>query len=475
MSISEYRTSMSSDRFPENEPEDEFERAQNLEELLRGMFSGQGGAGVNIDPSELAKAAGLPFDQGSLEKMLGALQSVLASGSTSGDGIDWSLARKTAIEVAGAGSPAEGSASLQGAFSTASLWLDEATTMGSTADAPRELQRIEWVQQTIDTWIEMAEPVALSISETLTNTIEQQLPEEFQTVLGETAGMLRGIGGALFAMQLGQIVGTLAREVISGGDIGIPLIGGAGREGGALLPANVADFTNGLDQDEPQVHLFLATRELAHSRLFRHARWLRSHILSAINEYAHGIEINFEHLEDLAIDIDPNNPEELQEILRSGQLIPPKTPRQEAAHERLETLIALVDGYVDVITRQATSLLPGSIALAEMIRRRRAAGGPAERAFSTLVGLELRPRKLREAAALWELVQAKGGIEARDGLWAHPDFLPSVEELETPDLLLTRLGLTAGADDSTNTDFDRELRKLLDEERPQNPDSSAAE
>ena len=457
---------MTSDRFPDEEPDDEFEQAQNLEDLLRGMFSGQSNAGINIDPSELAKAAGLPFDQGSLEKMLGALQSVLSGGTNATDGIDWSLARKTAIEVASHNPPNTEDVSFQGAFSTASLWLDEATTMGSTADAPRELQRIEWVQQTIDTWIEMAEPVALSISDALTKALEQQLPEEFQAVLGETAGMLRGIGGALFAMQLGQIVGTLAREVISGGDIGFPLLEGIGREGGALIPANVVSFTEGLDQDDPQIHLFLATRELAHARLFRHARWLRSHILSAVNEYARGIEINFEHLEDLAGDIDPQNPEEIQEILRSGQLIPPKTPRQEAAHERLETMIALVDGYVDVVTRQATKLLPGSVALAEMIRRRRAAGGPAERAFSTLIGLDLRPKKLREAAALWELVEEKGGVEARDGLWAHPDFLPTVEELTTPDTLLTRLGLGSAPEDPANLDFDRELRKLLDEERP---------
>lgn len=453
---------MTSDRFPEDEPDDEFDPAHDIENMLRGMFSGQGAAGMNIDPSELAKAAGLPFDQGALEQMLAALRSAMTQGPSSGE-IDWSLARKTAIDVAGQGGSHNAQRSLQSAFSTASLWLDAATTMGPSADAPRELGRIEWIQQTIDTWIEMAAPVANSISETLTQSLQEQLPEELQQAMGQATGMLKGIGGALFAMQLGQVVGSLAREVISGGDIGVPLFGGSGREGGALLPQNVASFAEGLDQEEAEIELFLATRELAYSRLFRHSRWLRTHLLSAVTEYANGIEIDISHLEDLAIDIDPQNPEQLQEILRSGQLIPPKSERQESAHERLETMIALVDGYVDVVTRDATKLLPGGVALAEMIRRRRAAGGPAERAFSTLVGLELRPRKLREAAAMWELVQEKGGIEVRDGLWAHPDFLPTIEELESPNLVLTRLGLVDTEADPEAIDFDLELKKLLGE------------
>lgn len=459
---------MSSDQLPDDDPNEKFDRARELEELLKNMFSGQGINGINIDPSELAQAAGLPFDQGALEQMLGALRSVIGQGTVS-DTIDWSLARKTAIDVAKRESIQATEGTLQTAFSTASLWLDQATTMGASADAPRELQRIEWVQQTIDTWIEVAEPVANSISETLTSALQQQLPEEFQGVLGQAAGMLRGIGGTLFAMQLGQIVGTLAREVISGGDIGFPVFAGSGKEGGVLVPENVAQFAEGLDQDEAQVQLFLATRELAHSRLFRHAKWLRSHILSAIHEYAKGIEIDVHHIEDLAGDIDPQNPEELQELLRSGQLIPPKTPRQEVAHERLELMIALVDGYVDVVTREATKLLPGNEALAEMIRRRRAAGGPAERAFSTLVGLELRPRKLREAAAMWELVGERGGIETRDSLWSHPDLMPSKEELESPALLLQRLGLLEGETDAEQTEFERELKQLLDEGLPEDP------
>ena len=70
-------------------------------------------------------------------------------------------------------------------------------------------------------------------------------------------------------------------------------------------------------------------------------------------------------------------------------------------------MLALVEGWVGtVVDGAAEGKLPSSAALSETVRRRRATGGPAEQTFATLVGLELRPRRLREAAALWQALEA---------------------------------------------------------------------
>jgi putative hydrolase len=70
--------------------------------------------------------------------------------------------------------------------------------------------------------------------------------------------------------------------------------------------------------------------------------------------------------------------------------------------------------------------------LRETVRRRRASGGPAEQTFATLVGLELRPRRMREAAQLWQLLKHDRGTDGRDALWEHPDLLPTTEDLDDP-------------------------------------------
>jgi uncharacterized protein (DUF2342 family) len=76
--------------------------------------------------------------------------------------------------------------------------------------------------------------------------------------------------------------------------------------------------------------------------------------------------------------------------------------------------------------------MPDAAKLQEAIRRRRAAGGPAEATFSALVGLELRPRRLRDASALWGSLRSRQGHEARDAVWAHPDLLPTPADLDDP-------------------------------------------
>lgn len=99
-----------------------------------------------------------------------------------------------------------------------------------------------------------------------------------------------------------------------------------------------------------------------------------------------------------------------------------------------------------------------------MVRRRRASGGPAERAFGTLVGLQLRPKRLREAVRMWNMVAERGDISARDSLWEHPDILPSSEEIDRPALLLERLGLAGETPGTAADDFDRALEQLLNAE-----------
>ena len=440
-------------------PEDEFR------EMLRELLSGSGG----IDPSRLAGAAGLPNDPASIAALFGQLQQAM---NREDDGIDWSLAERQGEERAASDQrqlTPEERARLDQALQVASLWLDEAVDFSSLPDTPELLTRRAWVAATMPVWSQLAEPVALSISDSLTRVMSEQAPEELRSMIQGASRMMRGVGGALFAMQLGQVVGQLATEVVSGGDIGIPLQSD-GRA--ALLPQNITEFGDGLDIPSDQVELYLSVRELAHARLFRHARWLRLHLITAITAFARGIDIDTDRLEQLAEGFDPSNTDELREAVVNGALIRPKSEAQEAALARLETMLALVEGWVDAVTADATGRLPKSDAIAESIRRRRASGGPAESAFATLVGLELRPRRLREAAAMWRALTEAVGVEARDALWAHPDLLPTSAD---PSGLIARLTGADTSESEADVEFDEALEQLLRGETPAAPGEDGEE
>jgi putative hydrolase len=433
---------------PQPGPDDDFQ------EMLRKLLSGEG----QIDPSQLAGAAGLPNDPASVANLMSQLQRAAQSG---GDGIDFSATAERATAIARDGGHAVDPATSQAAdqaFQVAALWLDEVTTVAELTAAPSLYTREQWAKATTPVWTQIAEPVAFSIADALTEAIDQRAPEQLKAMLGDVSKAMRGIGGALFAIQLGQVVGQLSKEVVSGGDVGVPLLD---EQVAALLPQNVAEFAEGLDVSEDEVRIYLAVRELAHARLFRSARWLRLHIISSITDYARGIHIPFDRVEELAADIDPTNQEQLRDALASGALIPPRTAEQDAALARLETMLALVEGWVDTVTAAATVRLPKAGAIAEMVRRRRAAGGPAESAFATLVGLELRPRRLREAAAMWQRVTDELGAEQRDALWAHFDLVPTSDDVDAPDALVARLRNPSQTDEDDA--FDKALEDLLND------------
>lgn len=345
-------------------------------------------------------------------------------------------------------------------------WLDTATQFPSGVSTTAAWSRAEWLVETQPVWKVLVEPVAAKS----VTSLSSGLPEEMKAAAGPLVGIIGQAVGGMLAMQIGQGLGALAGEVLTASDIGLPL-GSPGKA--ALVTSNVRAFAEGLDVSEDDVILYLALREAAHQRLFAHVPWLREHLLGAVTDYARGLEINAQQIQERVQEqlsgIDPTNLESVQGLLEGGLFDPPQTAAQTAALSRLEIALALVEGWVDEVVGQAThERMPAATKLREAVRRRRAAGGPAEQTFAALVGLELRPRRLRDASTLWGGLRTRAGEEARDGVWMHPDLLPTAADLDDP--LSFRAEATA-PEELSEDDFDAELRKLLDGDAPDTPDS----
>lgn len=399
-----------------------------------------------------------PFDMNSLGAALQNLGQMLQQGGTGQSGpVNWPMVTDIARKGIGA-DPVVSDAELRAvteAVRLADTWLDGATDYPAAGTHPRAWSRAQWLEGTIPAWTRIIEPVAAQVNgmtagltsgadlsalsaEELNAQLPEQLrailpdgiPPEMMSMLQPMMGMVQQLGAAAFSMQLGQALAGLSADVLSLSDIGIPLTDDSVP---TLIPRNMAEFGEGIAIPVDDVRVYLALREAAHQRLFAHVPWLRPRIIGAIEEYARGIKVDAAQLQESMGTLDPSNPEALQELLAGGILQPEDTPEQRAALARLQTLLALVEGWVDdVVTEAIGGRLPGAEALRESIRRRRATGGPAEKTFSTLVGLELRPRAAREAANLFAAVRHHGGNEKRDALWGHPDLLPDAEGLADP-------------------------------------------
>jgi putative hydrolase len=452
--------------------------------MFQQMF---GGTGAQSPGSNIP---GMPDPQ-MLQMVFSQIQALMTGG---GDGaVNWDLAKTMARNaVAAAGpdpSPTDGEQrTYDGAVQLAEHWLDQVTSLPAGTAGTRVWSRAQWIEETLPVWKQLVEPVAERITAAMGEAVggavgELGMPENPEAaglppgmgdMLGnlfggsggagtgsETGepggsnplgGMLKQMGTAMFGSQVGQALASLAGEVVSGSDIGLPL----GPEGKAvLLPANVDVFAEGLEIDIEQVRLYLALREAAYQRLFSHVPWLKPRLLGAVEEYARGITVDASKFSELAqqaeqMDLTNLDPSQLENMLGGGGLFTPvDSPAQKAALARLETLLALAEGWVDAVVHAAAApQLSAADALRETLRRRRAAGGPAEQTFSALVGLELRPRRLRDASRLWASLTDARGLEGRDAVWSHPDLLPTSADLDDPD------GFVHGRDAEDGLEFD---------------------
>jgi putative hydrolase len=403
--------------------------------------SGSSGSGdLPFGPGFGLPGGGIPDDLAGKAPLFAALQQMLSQQSGP---VNWDLAKQMAVSALAAAhrapTPVERSQTAE-AIRLADHWLDPVTPLPSGVTGVESWSRVEWVERTLPAWSQLCDPVASRV----VGAMGQMVPDEAAAEAGPLLGMVGQVGGLMFGAQVGQALAKLAGEVLTSTDVGLPL-GPAGVA--ALLPDNVAAFGQGLERPADEVRLFLALREAAYHRLFQHVPWLRQRLFDAVDAYARGITVDRDAIERAMSEVDPQDPESMQRALQGGMFEPSVTPDQQAALARLETLLALVEGWVDdVVAAAAADRLPGADALRETLRRRRATGGPAEQTFATLVGLELRPRRLREAATLWRTLREQRGPEGRDELWQHPDLLPSADDLDDPEGFVRRSGETGELD-----------------------------
>jgi putative hydrolase len=413
-----------------------------------------------LDPEQLADFAGLARDPEQLAAMIKHLQDAIASTPGAGQtGVNWKLATEQAKAIARKDARPitdEQRKAINDAWNIGSLWLNQATSISELTTEPKLIGRELWVDEALPLFQALSSPIADRMSDALSRNLVENAPEELSGILGSASSLIKSAGGSMFAMQLGQALGQLSSEVLSAGDIGLPLFH---EPRAALVVQNLAANLAELDVEQDQAYIYLVVRELAHARLFKHAKWLRDAIVTQITSYAGDLAIDNSRLADLAGELEGADLEALKSAIEKGAFIAAPNEEQQRALDAIETLLALVEGWVDVVTAEACKLLPKAAAMGEFVRRRRATGGPAEKTFGQLIGLELRPRRLREAAELWRVLGERLGSEKRDGLWAHPDLLPTAEDITNPAGLIERL--TGGA--TGEDDIDRELRKLLGE------------
>lgn len=390
---------------------------------------------------------------GDMLNQFGQMLSGLGSSMNSPDSqeaVNYSLAERISRQQIGTVTPIS-DADRQAVTDTVhlvELWLDDTTSLPASGNKVAAWNAEDWLSNTLPMWKRMVTPVATQMNK----ANMASMPQEAQEMIEHLSGMLNQMASMSFGMQLGNALGDLATQALSGSDFGIQV---APAHTTAVLPQAISRISEETGISKQDILVYISAREAARQRLFKHVPWLVERLVSSVEEYALGLELDTSAIEEAmrSLNIESQDPAEIQSAMAELQnldLKPTIRSRNAAATSRLETLLALVEGWVEyVVTEAMGERVPSTASLNEAWRRRRNSGGSAEQAFSTVVGIEFAAPKVNEAAELWRRVTVAVGSQRRDQVWDHPDFLPLAEHLDNSADFIDSL-----LDDADSSTFD---------------------
>lgn len=338
--------------------------------------------------------------------------------------------------------------SMAGALEVAEIWVDEVTSLPRASGESRvnraARSRSEWINFSIDGWQSFSTPLVEGIGKSMSTVMDSITNNpEIASELGSNAKlfdpskMMSAFMGTMIRTQLGRSIGNFAATVTSAHDAALPL---SDDHTPFLIPENVRAWGEGLGIDQREIEIFLALRESAASRLFAATPWLAQYMRSLVGNYGSGISIDIDSMQRRTEDalsrgeIDLNDPASMQNAIAEGIFTPEATEKQKDSLARLEMILALIEGWIDlVVVAAAGNRLASLSKLQETQQRRRATQSPTQQLFASLVGLEVSPRTIRECIAFWRRISELISQQDRDRLWEEAYALPIPSEISDPE------------------------------------------
>lgn len=402
---------------------------------------------MNQIPFGFTPGDGQNFDLNSLGAMLQQIGAMMQQAEGEGDeNISWKTIHDSARNsISQKGDPSiteNQKTSVRDAISLAQVWLDEATAFPASNPNFGAWSKSEWLENTLPAWRPLIEPVAKGLAETMSSMStdmqglvgNEEVPAEMQKMLQPMLEMAKKMAAVSTGMQIGQGLAELSTEMLGASDISLPL---APNNTPSLLPNYITKFAADYELPVSEVMMMCAVREAALCRLYSAQPWVGKELVETVARYAAGISIDKDRIREVMENVDPSNPESMQELMAAGVFEPATTEAQQKALNHLEFMLALIEGWVSYTSELVIeSRLENAGRLIETMNRRRASGGPAEKTFSNLVGLELRPRLIRDATTFWKYIHANR-VEI-NSVWSHLDFLPDRDDLGNPSLYVEK-------------------------------------
>jgi putative hydrolase len=360
--------------------------------------------------------------------------------------VNWDVARQTAMWLATDGQaepnvdPLE-RIRLEELVRVADLQVSSATGLDTSIAGGvlsiLPVTRGDWALHSLEAYRPFLERLATSLSSSSEDAEGTAGEDPTTQLLGDLGKLL---GPVLLGMQSGFMLGHLARRAL--GQYGLPLPR-LPADQLLVVPANMDALADQWSLVPDDLRLWVCLHEVAHHAVLGRPH-VRARLEDLINEYVSRFEVDPAALEASLGDLDPTDAAGLQAVLGNPETLlgAVRSPGQQETLGRIETLTAVIEGYVDHVMDTTGRGLIGSYGqLTEALQRRRVEATDGERFAGRLLGLELGRTQYERGAAFVRGVVERAGEDGLARLWVSERELPTPAELDAPGLWLARIDL----------------------------------
>ncbi len=344
--------------------------------------------------------------------------------------ISWSTAKRTAARVAReepfAASYLRSSFDLDLARLTREAeQLVEAET-GLHADGPARIRvadRNLWVSANIDSFKRLVTPLTDKLSE---NISEGRIARVGRTVAGVQVGALLGW---MSSRVLGQYVPVLDQDSAGEQDILY------------YVAPNMLSMEKRFGFPPEEFRLWIAIHECTHRAQFTAVSWMGPYMRSLIDSLLSNVQTDPETLKTAIEDFVKDFRSRRAAAGNGGLMALFATPEQKRVLERVQGLMALLEGHAEVVmSRAGTNRVPSADRFHRVIATRRQKGNPVAKFMQRALGLDAKMRQYAEGANFVRALEASGGAETVAKLWHRSENLPVYSEIRQPARWIERVG-----------------------------------
>lgn len=402
----------------------------------------------------------------------------LFAGAESDGPVNWAVARQIGALIAAEGTsepnvdPVE-RIRLEELARVAELHVADATGLSTSAGGRsvtvRPTTRAEWANAALDAYKPLFEKLAASLAQTppgaeglsLADIADMEPdPDDVDSDIDpdDPLAMLRGLvpegllgnllsvmGPSLAGMQLGLMVGHLARRSLGPYDLPIPR---PPEDELVVVAANVTGFASDWSLPPDDVRLWVCIDAIAHHAVLSRGH-VRDRLLSLLLEHAGGFEPDSEAIAERLSGLDPSDQSSWEALVGDpdtfvGSL---QSDAQRRLIPQIEAITVAIEGYVDyVMDKVGGKLIASYGSLTEALRRRRVESNKGDRFVERLFGLSLGQAQYERGQSFVRGIVERAGDDGLTRLWADPDTIPTPAEVDAPGLWLARINLPRSPD-----------------------------